>query len=193
MNNLKFLPLNSLFSEKSSLCNKTENIGRIFWKISSGISMILWWLRRCLLELITCKEVQSKLLIMSQKAPVSNANCRTEDQANLSQQNQYTCLCCSRRTFSTYRGLSQHNCHCTKRLNVVSISSSQSVTISGRAEVTNVFSPVTSLGWGERDGTLFTDDLNEAYEKIVFWSKNIFMLPTRNAGKKCIRLLNTWT
>ena len=62
--------------------------------------------------------------------------------------------------------------------------------------MTNVFSPVTSFLWGERDGARFTDDLNEAYEKIVFWRKNIFMLPTRNVGKKYIkevtRILNTW-
>ena len=63
--------------------------------------------------------------------------------------------------------------------------------------MTNVFSPVTSFVWGERDGTLFTDDLNDAYEKIVFWRKNLFMSPTENAGKKHIkevtRLLNAWT
>ena len=48
-----------------------------------------------------------------------------------------------------------------------------------------------------RDGTRFTDDLNEAYEKIVFWRKNLFMLPTGKPGKKYIkevtRLLNAWT
>ena len=134
---------------------------------------------------------------MSQNVPVSNANCQTEDQANSSQQNQYTCSNCSSRTFSTNRGLSQHNSHCNERLNVVSISSSQHVTISERAEVTNMFFPFTSFVWGERDGTLFTDDLNEAYEKTVFWRKNLFTLPTGNAGKKYIKevtkLLNTWT
>ena len=134
---------------------------------------------------------------MSQNVPVSNGNCRTEDQANSSQQNQYTCSGCNSHTFSTYRGLSQQNRHCTKRLSVVSISPSHAVTISERAEVTNVFSPVTAFLWGERDGTLFTDDLNVAYEKIVLWRKNLFMLPTGNAGKKYIkdvtRLLNTWT
>ena len=130
---------------------------------------------------------------MSQNTPVSNANCWTEDHANSSQQNQYTCSSCSCRTFSTYRSLSQHNRHCTKRLSVVSISSSQSVNRSERAEVTNVFSPVTSFVWGERDGTLFTDDLNEAYQKIVFWRK-IFLwyqleMQERNTSKKS---LDSW-
>ena len=127
---------------------------------------------------------------MSQNTPVSNANCWTEDHANSSQQNQYTCSSCSCRTFSTYRSLSQHNRHCTKRLSVVSISSSQSVNRSERAEVTNVFSPVTSFVWGETDGTLFTDDLNEAYQKIVFWRK-IFLcyqleMQERNTSKKSL-------
>ena len=54
-------------------------------------------------------------------------------------------------------------------------SSSQSVTTSERVEVTNVFCPVTSFMWRKRDGTLFTDDLNEAYGKIVFWRKNVSM------------------
>ena len=134
---------------------------------------------------------------MSQNAPVSIANCRTEDQANSLQQNQHTCSSCSSRTFSTYRGLCQHNRHCTKPLNTVSISSSQSVTVSERADVANVFSPVTSFVWGERNRTLLTADLNKAYEKMVFWRKNLFMLPAGNAGKKCIkevtRLLNLWT
>ena len=127
---------------------------------------------------------------MSQNVPVSNANCWTEDQANSSQQNQYTCSSCSSRTFRTYRGLSQRNRYCTKHLSVVSISSTQPVTISERVEVTNVFSPVTSFVWGERDGTLFTHDLNEAYEKIIFWRKNLlcYQLETRerNTSKKLL-------
>ena len=134
---------------------------------------------------------------MPQNVLVSNSNCWTEYQLNSSQQNQYTYSSCSSRTFRTYRGLSQRNRYCTKHLSVVSISSTQPVTISERVEVTNVFSPVTSFVWGERDGTLFTDDLNDAYEKIVFWRKNLFMSPTEKAGKKHIkevtRLLNAWT
>ena len=63
--------------------------------------------------------------------------------------------------------------------------------------MTDVLSPVTSFVWVERYGALFTDDLKEAYEEIVFWRKNIFMLPTENAGKKYIkevtRLLNVGT
>ena len=56
--------------------------------------------------------------------------------------------------------------------------------------MTNVFSPGTSFVWGERDGTLFTDDLNEAYGKIVFWRKFFlyYQLETQeiNASKKSL-------
>ena len=83
--------------------------------------------------------------------------------------------------FSTYRCLSQHTEHSTKRMNVLKISSNQLITISERAEVINVFSPVTSFMWGERDGTFFTDKPNEAYEKIVLWRKR---LQERNTSKK---------
>ena len=72
-----------------------------------------------------------------------------------------------------------------------SILSRQPVTIFERAEVANMFSPVASFLWGERD------DLIEAYEKIVFWRKNLFMLRTGSVGKKynkvVTRLLNAWT
>ena len=51
--------------------------------------------------------------------------------------------------------------------------------------------------WEERDGTLFTYNLNEGYQKIAFWKKNLFMGPAGNAGKKYIkevtRLWNAWT
>ena len=132
---------------------------------------------------------------MSPNVPVNNENGRTEeDQANSLQQNKYTCSSCKNRTCSTYRGLSQHTRFCAKCINEVSISSNQPVTISERAKVTNVFFPATSFMWGERDGTFFTDDLNETYEKIVFWRENLLRLPTGNAGKKYIkevtRLLN---
>ena len=124
---------------------------------------------------------------ISQIGPSSNVKFRTEDQENSSQQNQYICSSCSSRTFNTCRGLSQHNRHCTKRINVVSVSSSQPVPISEKVEVTNVFSPVTSFVWEERDGTLFAYDFNEACKRIVFWRKNILMLATGNSEKKYIK------
>ena len=78
---------------------------------------------------------------------------------------------------------------------LVSISSSQAVTLSKKVEVTNVFSPVTSFVWGERDETLFSDDLSEVYEKIVFWRK-IFLcyqpeMQERNTSKNSLVIGNS--
>ena len=50
--------------------------------------------------------------------------------------------------------------------------------------------------WGERKGSDFTDDLNIAYEQIVFWRQNLFLLPSGKYGKKFIReitrMINCW-
>ena len=122
-----------------NLVKSLENTWKVVCKNSHGILMIIkkmfsW-------SMLYTRESNLNLDYVS-KCPVSNANCQTEDQANSSQQNQYTCSSCSSRTFSTCKNLNQHNRHCTNHFNVVSISSSQPVTISERTEVTNVFSPV---------------------------------------------------
>ena len=122
---------------------------------------------------------------MSPNVSVNNANSQTEeDQENSLQQNQYTCSSCKGLTFSTCRGLSQYTQFCAKRVNIVSISSSQPVAIFDRTKVTKLFSSVTLFMWGERDGTFFTGDLNETYEKIFFWRENFLTLPIGNLGKK---------
>ena len=51
--------------------------------------------------------------------------------------------------------------------------------------------------WGEKDGHFVTNDINKSYEKIVFWRKNMFLLPSGAAGKKAYineftRLMNAW-
>ena len=50
--------------------------------------------------------------------------------------------------------------------------------------------------WGKLDNITFTSHLNVAYEKIVHWKKNLFLLPTDKAGKHFIEgiehLLNSW-
>ena len=121
-----------------NLVKSLENTWKVVCKNSHGILMIIkkmfsW-------SMLYTRESNLNLDYVS-KCPVSNANCQTEDQANSSQQNQYTCSSCSSHTFSTCKNLNQHNRHCTNHFNVVSISSSQPVTISERTEVTNVFSP----------------------------------------------------
>ena len=50
--------------------------------------------------------------------------------------------------------------------------------------------------WGNYDSDLFENNLNIVYEKIVYWRKNLFLLPSGKYGKAFInettRLLNSW-
>ena len=50
--------------------------------------------------------------------------------------------------------------------------------------------------WGEKKGSDFTNSLNEVYERIVFWRKNLFLLPSGSSGKRFIRettqLIHSW-
>ena len=40
--------------------------------------------------------------------------------------------------------------------------------------------------WSDVRGTVFEKDLNDAYEKIVHWKRNLFMMPSGAVGKKYI-------
>ena len=40
--------------------------------------------------------------------------------------------------------------------------------------------------WNDVRRTVFKKDLNDAYEKIVHWKRNLFMMPSDAAGKKYI-------
>ena len=50
--------------------------------------------------------------------------------------------------------------------------------------------------WNDVDGLTFENLLNDIYGKIVYWRKNLFLLPIGAAGKKYIRelarLLQAW-
>ena len=41
--------------------------------------------------------------------------------------------------------------------------------------------------WGSFDGKSFTKKMNLCYEQIVYWKKNLFLLPKGAAGKQYIR------
>ena len=56
---------------------------------------------------------------------------------------------------------------------------------------------LNTFKWGNEGSVNITKYICDAYEKIVFWRKNIFMLPTGSIGKKYVvettKLLNAWT
>ena len=41
----------------------------------------------------------------------------------------------------------------------------------------------TPFKWGEIDGAIFGDRINQAYEEVVYFKKNLFLLPSGSAGK----------
>ena len=47
--------------------------------------------------------------------------------------------------------------------------------------------------WGTNDGKTVIDSINTIYEKIVFWRKNHFLLPTGAAGKRYINEKPDWS
>ena len=50
--------------------------------------------------------------------------------------------------------------------------------------------------WNEKPGTTFINELNKAYDKIVYWRKNLFLPATGVAGKSFLnvmtRMINAW-
>ena len=51
-------------------------------------------------------------------------------------------------------------------------------------DVINEPEPAIRYKWGDYDDKTVEKNINDAYEKIVFWRKNIFMVPTGKAGKE---------
>ena len=50
--------------------------------------------------------------------------------------------------------------------------------------------------WGDIDGKSFTEKVELIYEKVFYWKKNLFLLPTGKSGKlnidESVKLLNRW-
>ena len=57
--------------------------------------------------------------------------------------------------------------------------------------------PEESFYWGDFKGSETVNNINSCYEKIVYWRRNLFLLPKGLSGKDYIRettrLLNAWT
>ena len=56
--------------------------------------------------------------------------------------------------------------------------------------------PKNQYKWGDYDGHAFEKNVNVIYDIIVYWRKNLFMLPKGQTGKdygdEITRLLNAW-
>ena len=93
--------------------------------------------------------------------------------------------------FCTNRGLIQHLKTCKRKQadNVLQHSSANDVL--NEAQVRERYY------WKEVPANIFERDIQQVYYKIVYWRKNIFMVPSGGGGKKFIkeitRLINLWT
>ena len=63
-----------------------------------------------------------------------------------------------------------------------------------KIEIQDISTPSLRYKWGNYQNYLFERNLYLAYEKIVYWKKSLFLLPSRQAGKSFIdemsRLMN---
>ena len=113
----------------------------------------------------------------------------------------YRCQSCER-TFTTKSGRTIHGNHCKNKMVTTSkitvredeVLPVQKETNAKKIEQDTTFRP--AYIWGNHTKDELTQIVDSIYEEIVFWKKNIFMLPSGSAGKNYIRektkLINVW-
>ena len=119
-------------------------------------------------------------------------NSRSDNTLELTgNENEFRCMLCDR-NFCTNRGLIQHLKTCRRKQtdNVLQHSSANDV-LNEEAQVREKFY------WKEVPGSIFERDTQQVYDKMVYWQKNMFIVPSGGGGKKFIkeitRLINLWT
>ena len=119
----------------------------------------------------------------------------TNEMENAALNADLTCGSCNK-TYRTLRGLNQHNsngkCKNQKLPVTEPIVSSKPVN-NHPAEPPKI---EMLYKWGDYDNKSFEKNLHVIYEKIVYWRRNLFLLPTGKAGTQYIdetsRLMNAW-
>ena len=102
--------------------------------------------------------------------------------------NLLACERCGQRRFRSERGVVQHLRHCN-----VYAPQNEAVRLPPPQPPDPPPDPLPELViqqrfiWGQLSGDQATRELKECYEKIVYWRKNIFMLPKCASGKNYIR------
>ena len=142
-----------------------------------------------------------------QENPSGNDD-NTDATNDIGENNYFRCTSCKVRSFFTYRGLNQHLRTCLKKARDVIVTGSQpassravndlqSTTESQQHQNVReiVGEEYTNIKWGERNLREVSKKIQD--ERLVFWKKNLLMLPTGAAAKKCItettKLMNGWT
>ena len=118
---------------------------------------------------------------------------------------QYVSYNICQRAFKTNRRLLQHLSFCRMKGRENSINDNTATNDSNNKAVANDKSDnhesngnrvYETYIWNDVRGTVFEKHLNDAYEKIVHWKRNLFMMPSGAAVKKYIEeitsLLKLW-
>ena len=105
------------------------------------------------------------------------------------------------RTFRSNRGLNQHLRSCKQTIRSKyelakerheCIETSTNTT----GSTTTSSAPQKSYTWGNCPSLVFEANVSIVYEQIVYWKKNLFLLPLGKAGKQYIdettKLMNEW-
>lgn len=115
--------------------------------------------------------------------------------------NLVACERCGQRRFRSQRGVLQHLPHCNGPAQPPPVPLPPHIPPPPRPPdpPRELIQPVVQqlFMWGQLNGDQATRELKECYEKVVYWRKNIFMLPKGASGKDYIRettrLINGWT
>ena len=108
------------------------------------------------------------------------------------------------RSFTSYKELLIHQHSCKKKKETTDTVETDN-TITNQTAISantnnppipgNVYSSYT-FKWNQVDGKMFSEHLNLIYDTIVYWKKNVVLLPTGAAGKNYIRevtrLIHAW-
>ena len=47
--------------------------------------------------------------------------------------------------------------------------------------------PCVDFQWGDKDGEIFCELIRDAFEVVVHWRRNSFLVPSGKAGRFCFR------
>ena len=100
--------------------------------------------------------------------------------------------------FRSNRGFFQHLNTCRRRNTAnLNASSNNKLDENNDNDVQEPEQQFEDFYWNTVSGRVYQQDMEEAYNQIVYWRKNTFMVPTGAARKKITdeisRLLNLWT
>ena len=146
---------------------------------------------------------------IDQENPSANDD-NTDATKDRGENDYFWCTSCKVRSFFIYCGLNQHLRTCLRKTRDVIVTDSQpaspiainyfqsTIESQQRQNAREIVSEeYTNIKWGERNLREVSKKIQDGYERIVFWKKNLFMLSTGAAIKKYIiettKLMNGWT